>query len=267
MDPPTGRVLAVAQGGGFVGWVHNLHENLAMRERHGREIVGAVGIAMLISSLTGAWLWWPGRKRFAASLGLRKGLPLSRNLHYLFGFYGFVVLGMLSFTGIFIAYTEAGRAVVAAFSPLSPSARNVAAEGTVAQGGELVSLDRAIAIARSAYPGEKLWSVGLPGGPRGTYRINLSEPGIEEPQAARGIVVFIDPGSGSIVRRVDPATRTKGDVFLSMQRAMHSGAPFGLIGRVVICLVGLLPGLFVFTGSLMWLRNRASRPALSARPA
>ncbi|HEX4334036.1 MAG TPA: PepSY-associated TM helix domain-containing protein [Usitatibacter sp.] len=267
LDPPTGRVLAIARGGGFVGWVHNLHENLAMRELHGREIVGAVGIAMLASSLTGAWLWWPGRGRLADSLGLRKGLPLSRNLHYLFGFYGVLVLGMLSFTGIFIAYTDAGRSVVSAFGALTPPARNVSVEGIVARGGAPVSLDGAIAIARAAYPGENLWSVTLPGGPRGTYRINLGEPGVEAPQSARGIVLFIDPATGFIVRRADPANRTKGDAFLAMQRAMHSGAPFGPIGRIVMCIAGLLPGLFVVTGSMMWLRNRRSRLVLSARAA
>ena len=64
LDPPTGRVLDAAAGGGFIGWAHNFHESLSLREHFGREIVGAVGIAMLISSLSGLYLWWPrGRPR------------------------------------------------------------------------------------------------------------------------------------------------------------------------------------------------------------
>ena len=254
LDPPTGRVLDIAVGGGFIGWVHNFHESLTLRDLHGREIVGAVGIAMLISSLTGVYLWWPGRARFAASLGFRRGLPLSRNLHYVGGFYGFIVLAMLSFTGIFIAYADAGRVVVSLFGPLSPPARNVSIEeGSV--GKQRLSIDEAIAIAKKAYPDESLWSVGLPAGPKGTYRVNLSEPGLDSPQPARGTVVFIDPRDGSIVRRVDAKTRTSGDQFLAMQRAMHGGDPFGRAGRLLICIVGLLPGLLVVTGSIMWLRK------------
>jgi len=267
LDPPTGRVLDISFGGGFLGWVHNFHESLTLRELHGREIVGAVGIAMLISSLTGICLWWPGRARVLGSLGVRRGLPLTRNLHYVGGFYGFIVLAMLSFTGIFIAYGDAGRAVVSYFGPLSPPARNVSVEES-ASGGKKISIDDAVAAAKKAYPDEAVWSVGLPAGPKGTYRVNLSEPGVDSPQPARGTVVFINPRDGSIVRRVDASTRTKGDSFLAMQRAMHGGEPFGFVGRLAICVVGLLPGLFVVTGSIMWLRKRRPQPGrLSVRSA
>ncbi len=198
---------------------------------------------------------------------MRRGLPLTRNLHYLGGFYGFVVLAMLSFTGIFIAYGDAARAVVSYFGPLSPLARSVPIdEGAAA--GKKVSVDEAIAIAKKAYPEESLWSVGLPVGPKGSYRINLSEPGVDSPQPARGTIVFIDPRNGSIVRRVDATTRTRADAFLAMTRAMHGGDPFGFVGRLLICVAGLLPGLFVVTGTIMWLRQRSPRAGnLSARSA
>jgi uncharacterized iron-regulated membrane protein len=120
LDPPTAKVLDSVAGGGFIGWMHRFHENLTLREYWGREIVGAVGIAMLISSLSGLYLWWPARGRFREALGLRAGLTLSRNLHYVLGFYGCVVLALLSFTGIWLAYVDAGRTVVSAFSPVSP---------------------------------------------------------------------------------------------------------------------------------------------------
>ena len=99
IDPPTGRVLDTVPGGGFFGWLHSFHENLTLREYYGREIIGAVGIAMLISSLSGLYLWWPTRGRWREALGFRRGLTATRNLHYVCGFYGFIVLAMLSFTG------------------------------------------------------------------------------------------------------------------------------------------------------------------------
>ncbi len=93
LDPPTGKVQEATPGGGFIGWVRSFHENLTLREYMGREIVGLVGFAMLISSLSGIYLWWPARGRFREALGARPGLRLSRNLHYLFGIYGAIVLG------------------------------------------------------------------------------------------------------------------------------------------------------------------------------
>jgi uncharacterized iron-regulated membrane protein len=263
LDPPTGRVLETATGDSFVGWIHNFHEYLTLREYHGRDVVGAVGIAMLISSLSGLYLWWPARGRFRKALRFRPGLPKTRNVHYMSGFYGFIVLAMLSFTGIFLAYPEAGRAVVAALTLVSPPVRNVQAPEAEAT-GKALTVDEAVSVAQALYPAEKVWNIALPAGPRGTYRINLSESGVPNAQPARGTILFIDPASGSVLRKMDAATRTGGDTFLVMQRAMHAGKPFGFIGRCIICLAGLLPSLFVVTGTVMWLRRRRRRLAASA---
>ena len=266
IDPPTGRVLDTVPGGGFFGWLHSFHENLTLREYYGREIVGAVGIAMLISSLSGLYLWWPARGRWREALGFRRGLTATRNLHYVCGFYGFVVLATLSFTGIFIAYTEAGRTTVATFTSISPPARNIQAPAAP-EGAKALPLDAAVDIAKALYPVETVWSVGLPNGPRGTYRVNLSEPGVPAMQPARGSVVFIDPYSGTVLRRIDASTRTGGDNFLALQRNLHSGERLGIIGRIVICIVGLLPLLFLITGITMWLKQRRVRAGVAIKAA
>lgn len=251
LDPPTGGVLEVSASGGFIGWAHSFHESLTLREYMGREVVGAVGIAMLISSLSGIYLWWPpgglGRRAF----GFRPGFAPSRNLHYTFGFYGALVLAMLSFTGIFLAYPEPGRAVVAAFGPVSPSPRNLQAPESP---GPSIAPDEAVEIARALYPSARVTSVGLPSGPRGAYRISLREPG--DLSARIGPVVFVDPRTRAVLQRADRATRTGGDRFLAWQRILHEGEAFGVVGRVVICITGLLPPLLVVTGTMIWLRQR-----------
>ncbi|HEX4330012.1 MAG TPA: PepSY-associated TM helix domain-containing protein [Burkholderiales bacterium] len=126
LDPATGKVLDAGDSG-FVAWAHDLHENLLLRQYNGRNIVGAVGIAMLISSLSGIYLWWPGRGRLRSGLTTRRGFPTSRNIHYLVGFYGSLMLGMLSFTGIYLAYPDFGRDSTARLATLSPPARDIKA--------------------------------------------------------------------------------------------------------------------------------------------
>jgi len=249
LDPPTGKVLDAVPGGGFIGWLHRFHENLALREYWGREIVGAVGIAMLISSLTGIYLWWPLRGRFPEALGLRPGFRLSRNLHYLVGFYGMVFLALLSFTGIWLAYGDAGRTVVAAFSPVSP--RNVQLAEPRAEGGKPIPADEAVKAARALYPSAELAGVGFPAGPRGAYRVNFASPQGQ-------ISVFLDPASGAVLRKADPAAASAGDRFLALQRSLHDGGSFGA-WRPLLFLAGLMPALLVVTGALMWLRRRGVR--------
>jgi len=233
IDPPTGRVLDAAAGGGFIGWVHRFHENLTLREYWGREVVGLVGFAMLISSLSGIYLWWPARARFRQALGLRAAIGAVRNLHYLFGFYGSLVLALLSFTGIWLAYPDLLR-----------SATRVQAISS----GPAIAPDAAARAAQSLYPGAKVTAIGFPAGPRGAYRVSLR---VGDDAA----VVFLDPATGQVLRRQDASTQKTGERFLAAQRALHTGDAFG-VGRIVVFLAGLLPALLAATGTLMWLRSR-----------
>ena len=257
LDPPTGRVLDAPPQGGLVGWAHDFHESLKLRDYNGREIVGCVGIAMLISSLSGIYLWWPRRRVRTKDFGLRRGVAMSRNLHLTLGIYGSLVLAMLSFTGIFLAFPDAGRAGVALFASVSPSTRGMQAPQAAEGQGRALTPDEAVAIARGKYPASSVAGIGLPSGPRGVYRIALREP--DDDNERGSTAVFVDPRSGALLRQLDRASQTSGDAFLAFQRPLHEGDPLGIGGRVVIAIVGLLPALFVVTGTMMWLRSRRIR--------
>ena len=162
LDPPTGRVLDASSGRDLLAWLHSFHESLTLREYNGREIVGAVGIAMLISSLSGIYLWWPVGGLRRSALGFRRGFALYRNLHYTIGIWGALVLATLSFTGIFLAYPDAGRAAVGAIVSVSPSQRTVR---STSSGGNPIGPDEAGAIALRLYPGARVIWRRFSGGP------------------------------------------------------------------------------------------------------
>jgi len=254
LDPPTGRVLDAPATGGLIAWAHDFHESLALRDYNGREIVGCVGIAMLVSSLSGIYLWWPRGRVRRKDFGFRRGPVVSRNLHLTLGLYSSLVLAMLSFTGIFLSFPDAGRAAVGALAPVSPSTRGMQAPESQ---GRPLTPDDAAAIARAQLPDAAVTGVGIPAGPRGVYRIALREPGDDGERG--GAVIFIDPRAATVLRRIDRTTQTSGDAFLAYQRPLHEGDALGLAGRIVICGVGLLPALFVVTGTMMWLRSRRKR--------
>ena len=263
LDASSGRVLDATEGVDFIGWMHGFHENLMLREYSGREIVGFVGVAMLISSLSGIYLWWPPRRQWLKALGFRKGFGASRNLHYTFGFYGSLALALVSFTGMFLSFTDAGRAVVAAFGPLSPSPRSIQSpEGS----GRPVSPDDAVDAALAYYPDAAVVGVQLPAGPRGVYRIMLREAGDESARPATA--VYVDPRLNAVLYRADRATRTAGDRFLTLQRVLHEGSWWGAIGRTVTFITGLLPAVLAITGLILYLRSRRRRRSrLGAAPA
>jgi uncharacterized iron-regulated membrane protein len=74
-------------------------------------------------------------------------------------------------------------------------------------------------------------------------------------------MVFIDPRSGATLLRADRSTRRSGDEFILWQRILHEGSAFGIPGRIITLLGGLLPPTLMVTGLLMWLRKRRARRA------
>ena len=158
---------------------------------------------------------------------------------------------MLSFTGIFLVFPDAGRAAVALFTTISPSPRGMQASES---SGRSITPDQAAAAAAAPYPDVTVATVGFPVGTRGVYRIALRE--IADRSARGATSVFVDPRSAAIIRRLDRSTLTTGDAFLAYQRPLHEGSALGTAGRVILCAGGLLPALFVITGTLIWLRTR-----------
>ena len=144
---------------------------------------------------------------------------------------------MLSFTGIFLAFPDAGRAGVAVFASVSPSTRGMQAPQAAEAQGRTLTPDEAVAIARARYPAASVAGIGFPAGPRGVYRIALREP--DDDNERGSTAVFVDPRSGAILRQVDRATQTSGDAFLAFQRPLHEGDPLGIGGRIVIAIVGI----------------------------
>lgn len=249
-----------------VTWLYDLHYTL-LAGPAGRSVVGWSGVLLLVSLLTGLVLWWPSAKRLKAALTpvLRKGrVRLAYDLHVLGGVHGLVVLAALAFTGVVLALPELARPLVAAVSPLAPGFRGPA--GRVEEGGASIALDAALAVARQHFPdGELRWveTPGVQGRPISLRFYRAGEPGR---RFARN-QVWIDPGTGSVLAIRDTRQDSAGDRFMDWMHPLHNGEAFGLPGRVLACVGGLLPSLLLVTGWLRWRHKRAARRLTAARRA
>src|SRR3546814_1357715 len=72
----------------------------------GRQVVGWLGVAMLISCVSGIWLWWPTVGSWLRGLRWRRHRNFDTNLHHLFGFWIAVPLFILSLTGAWISFPK-----------------------------------------------------------------------------------------------------------------------------------------------------------------
>ena len=259
MDPASGRVLASGlPGGRAMGVVHRLHETL-MIPGVGRQLVGWCGWAMLVSALTGLWLWRPRVGGFLAGFRWRRTGWQLLNLHHLVGFWLCVPLAVLSLTGAALAFPDLTRAVVGVFAPEPAGAAPRAPREDREPAGNgrhlpVLTPDQAVALALAGRPGARLSSLTLPTG-RGAWRVQLQTP------KSAGVDLRVDDATGLVTPIPDTSGPSR-----SVRRwihRLHGGEQTGLVWQLVITIAGLAPTLLGVTGVLVWLRRRRSAPVRS----
>lgn len=265
LDPHTLAETSHRYWGDYLTtWLYDLHYTLLLGQT-GRDIVGYTGLLLLASLLSGLTLWWPSRARLAATLRpvLRAGVVRKvYDLHVLSGVYGLVVLATLAFTGTVLALPDVARAAVARLSPLTPAFG--APAGLLAAGEPGLSLADAIAIGRTHFPGAELRWVETAGHAGTPVSLRFHRPGEPGRRFARN-QVWIDPGTGAVLALRDTRESSGGDSFMDWMHPLHNGEAFGLAGRILACVGGLLPTVLLVTGWLRWRHKRGARNRTVAR--
>lgn len=258
LDPETLRPTSGRIWGDYaMTWLYNLHYTLLL-DKAGRYTVGAVGLVGLLSLLSGLYLWWPSARRWRAALRwqIRPGIVRATyDWHVLSGVYGLLLLGLLSFTGVMLAWPEFTRPPINALSPLYPMPH---LHSLPPAGQAMIDADRAVAAARAELPGGVLRWLETPTGEDGCYRVNLwlpGDPGYRFPRSN----VWIDAYSGRVLAVRDVRRQSAGDAFFAWQHPLHNGEAFGLPGRLLAGLGGLLPALLWVSGLMRWQQKRRAQ--------
>ncbi|HTR38851.1 MAG TPA: PepSY-associated TM helix domain-containing protein [Bryobacteraceae bacterium] len=121
-DPYTGRDLGESRPYSiqFLRWVGDLHINLLAGER-GREINGACAMLVVLLSLSGAVLWWPGVSNWRRSLTIQRKTSwkqLNWQLHSVVGLWTLAVVLMFGVVGIYAGFPIPFQAAVNRIAPL-----------------------------------------------------------------------------------------------------------------------------------------------------
>jgi uncharacterized iron-regulated membrane protein len=260
LDPPTARVLdTVDAHSSFFGLLHRFHENLTIPDYSGRAVVGWLGVAMLMSSLTGIWLWWPRGAAVLIGLRWQRSPSTITNLHHMIGFWIALPLAAVSLTGVYLGFPQLGRQFLSSVVAMSPQGSRPFSGALAKQTNH--TPDQTIAIALASVPNTRPVALFLPTVSQSdnvTWRIQLRPTGGDEP-----IIVLLDDKSDTIR---PPSTSTlPGDRIAQWIRWIHEGSHSGPVWRVIVFLCGLAPPVFVVTGVTMWLRQRSDRKKLTGR--
>jgi uncharacterized iron-regulated membrane protein len=258
VDPSTARALSDRRWGTFfVSVMYELHQELLLG-KSGETFVGIMALFLLLSIISGLYLWWPRPGKLRQALSFHSGGSLIRrhyDLHKLTGLVGAILLTMLALTGFYLEFPDAVTSVVRWVSPV----RDLSPEGQplseVQAGVPRLPPEQAVAIARTTFPDAQLMWIGLPQHERDSYSVGLRQPG-EVRQAGGQTEVWIDQYSGTLRRVTDWRRFTGGETFLSWLFPLHNGEAFGLTGRWIVFAAGFTPLLLYGTALRMWWLKR-----------
>lgn len=251
----------------LMGFLFQLHWSLLLSDLldDGGDVVGVAAIALIVSVLSGLYLWWPAPGKWASALTLKRGAKAERlnyDLHKLGGVYSAAVLLAVLISGIYMNLREPFVWVVDHIAPLTDGGSLERRSGP-AEGRASIGFPAALAAAATRSPEGRLERVDFPGEEQGVFTVYQDDaPGVSRFIRSRSLI--IDRYSAAILRIEDVAHGTAGDAFLRWQWPLHSGQAFGMTGRLLVLASGLACPLLFVTGLIRWLhKRRARRAALS----
>ena len=264
IDPVSLQVLETQQA--MTGWVrffHDLHGHLFIAGGLGRELVGWLGVALLVLGCSGLYLWWPRPGQWKAAFTVRRkarGLRLHRELHGALGIWSLILFMLVNFTGVYLAFPQQISAAVNVVWPgRDMRAAMFQARVEPMRGATPIALDAAVDLARQRVPDARFLNAFLPTRPDQALRIGLVRAGHVD--GAPIVTVIVDPWRHSVVDVFDPRTLSTGEAIIAWQRALHYGIGLGGAYRFLVFVSGVIIPVFAVTGFFMWWIKRRNRRA------
>jgi len=265
VDPASGALLGKPTGAGFFRFVEDLHRWLALPggpNGIGRQITGFAALSLIFFALSGLYLRWPRkpldwRSWFVLDWRMT-GRNLYRALHAVIGGWVLVFYLLSALTGLTWSYDWYRQGARYAL--------------TGKAGGER---ERPRGPEGDPRPVGAAWARFLQSDGDRYERVTITPAQGDGPVTMRVLPqgarfdrmtdeLKFDAATGALTKADRYAARGLGETIAGNFYALHTGAFFGLPGRIVMLLTSLTMPLFTVTGLLLYLARRRSKKALKA---
>lgn len=258
VNPYTAEVVSCRFWGEYLmTWIYDLHYSLLL-DKTGKTIMGIMGLVLVVSLVTGLYLWWPKTGKFKNALTFKAKASSTRfiyDLHKINGVYGFLVLLLLLISGVVLAMPEVFNPFINRVSPFYQPSANLSSP---VPGAQRISLDQAVQAALYQFPKATLRWLETPKDAEASYRIMLyqdGEPSLRFPKT----MVWVDQYSGKTLSVRNPREQSWGDAFINLLHPLHNGEVLGLPGRLIVFISGFMPAILMVTGFLRWRQKRNAK--------
>lgn len=248
-DAVTGHPFA-NRGRQFIDWVEDLHIYL-LSGRTGFQVNCAMGISLLLVTLSGIVLWWPGKKISTRDLFLRWNHGWKRmnyDLHRVVGFWTLLIVVSWSLTAIYFLFPAQVMAWIERISPLQgmrQPAMVAASKGTV-----VVALDEVLqnpAILHQGIPS----GMAIPDAPGDNITVYVDRE--REGDFSHRDIDVVDGHTGKLLSCWHYGeNKTLGDWLVWLVYPLHFGTLWGLPVKILWSTFGVCLAALSVTGILMY---------------
>jgi uncharacterized iron-regulated membrane protein len=247
VNPHTGQVVGLrSRGQTFLGFARRVHVNLASGNI-GRSAIQWSNLATLLLLISGLGLWWrDGRIRLHSFDGTRR---FWSELHKATGLVFLALFLIASGTGAFISFEGPVSQAIRAFRGSDPSMSSRLLDSQSKSGTTYIEPDRALILAQAVLPKDAPLRMQMPAY-GGTYKISMVEHHFMRSDVER--VVTLDPYSGKILFISSDADLSFAQRLFATNEAVHTGSAFGVMGRALMALAGIMVLPQAVSGFMMW---------------
>ena len=234
----------------------------------GRTVVAVANVGFLFLLVSGIYLWWPstgGRAAWRLALWFRPGLrgrTRDFNWHNVIGFWSFVPLAVIVFSGATISYQWAADLVhrlAGDTPPFQQSPRpwesDARHDPPVAPdpAAPLVELQTLATKAGAETPGWRTLTIDLPASIHDPVVVAVDRGNGRQPSKSEDLL--FDRATGELVERAGYPTFTRGFKIRRWLRYAHTGEVYGVMGQSIAGIATLGVAFIVWTGLAMsWRR-------------
>lgn len=223
-------------------------------------VVAWTSVALVLLSLTGLWLWCPGK-----ILRIQRGVSSRRvvfELHNAIGVLTWILMLLFGLTGMVVHWDKQATELLTAITD-GPVALPPPKPDSACAGLPIASLDLLRANLNAAAPGA--YATSIQAGPKSTDPVLARRKYPEDKTPAGRTLVLAQRCSGKVTWVLD--ARRAPFAYRAVRvwnRSIHTDDVYGWPTRILAVLMALLLPIMTLTGPLIWWMRRSKRAQADA---
>lgn len=242
-----------------------MHWSLLLNSDWGKYVVGIPVVIFIFMLITGIILWWPKnkhsrKKRFWFDWkNIKTWKRKNYDLHSILGFYASFIALLLSVTGIYFAYPVVKNAfnITLSGSADLPKEKEIRSPDSLMAKSSSV-FDLTARETRKLYSQSSSFRIPLNGKNKKGKQLNnipVTVYGKDGRFSIRNQLVF-DKYSGKLLSNKPHGELSNAEKYTNANYDIHTGSYFGLAGKILWFIAGLVCTSLPVTGFLVWWGKR-----------